>query len=55
MKEFAGVFILKEQKRENTSTETWRGESDRLEILPDPRWHKRPPNKKPSDTEVVRG
>ena len=46
MKEPKGSFIPKEQKGEITSTEKLQGKSDRVENLSDPRWYKRPPNKK---------
>ena len=57
MKELTGLFIPKQQKgerlssAEHTNKNQWQGESDREDSLSDLRWHKRPANKKQSDTK----
>ena len=57
IKELTGGFIPKQQKgerlssAEHTNKNQWQGESDQEESLSDLHWHKRPANKKQSDTK----
>ena len=58
MKDFTGGFIPKEQKEERSPPgelkikNKWKGESDKEESLSDPRWHRRPPSKRQSESKT---